>query len=399
MNLRRTSAACLLLGSVLAEPVPRRVRYPDLRPGVQQMLASAGVSATNFDGYVARVESSTAARQREGENDHLIFYILQSQEFTNAPRIEPAVSAKQLVDSGMIPSDARHRIDQFANAKIETERFGYFRSIVPRESSRPYLEQAYAGAMRSLHAKEFDAKPDYYQTRGHSTDTQITANYALWNALSVLKASRPGLKIQRVLIVGPGLDIAPRTDLVDRYPPQSYQPYATAQALRDLGLSETPRIECVDINDRVLRFINAFPQRSELKLEFRLPRGEADFEVWARNTASKLASVPRNVARAITAQKLNIVTQRLETQYDLIVATNILVYLNDLETLLAIANIESMLAPGGYFIHNELRPAIDLHTAAVGVKPLQARTVKIGPGTKAPLYDAFAIYEKSAIRK
>jgi len=138
---------------------------------------------------------------------------------------------------------------------------------------------------------------------------------------------------------------------------------------------------------------------SELKLEFRLPRGEPDFEAWARNTASKLASVPRNVARAITAQKLNIVTQRLETRYDLIVATNILVYLNDLETLLAIANIESMLTLGGYFIHNELRVAIDQHTAAAGLKPLQARTVKIGPGTKAPLYDAFAIYEKSAIRK
>jgi chemotaxis methyl-accepting protein methylase len=186
---------------------------------------------------------------------------------------------------------------------------------------------------------------------------------------------------------------------VDRYPPQSYQPYATAQALRDLGLAETPRIECVDINDRVLRFINAFPQRSELKLEFGLPRGEPDFEVWARNTASKLASVPRNVARAITAQKLNIVTQRLESRYDLIVATNILVYLNDVEALLAIANIESMLAPAGYFIHNELRAAIDQHTGAVDLKPVQARTVRIGPGRKAPLYDAFAIYEKPAIRK
>ena len=71
----------------------------------------------------------------------------------------------------------------------------------------------------------------------------------------------------------------------------------------------------------------------------------------------------------------------------------------DLEALLAIANIESMLAPGGYFIHNELRAAIDQHTAAVGLTPVQARTVRIGSGTKAPLYDAFAIYEKPAIRK
>jgi hypothetical protein len=399
MNLGRTGAACLFLGTVLAQPVPRKVRYTDLTPAVRQMLATAGVNATDFDRYLDRIDTNTAEREREGENDHLIFYILQSQEFTNAARIEPALSAKQFVESGAIPRDARQRLDQFAKSKINTERFTYFRSLVPRERSSEYLREQYSRAMKSLHAKEFDAKPDYYQTRGHSTDTQITANYALWTALSVLKASQPSLKLQRVLIVGPGLDIAPRTDLVDRYPPQSYQPYATAQALRDLGLAETPRIECVDINDRVLRFINAFPQRSELKLEFGLPRGEPDFEVWARNTASKLASVPRNVARAITAQKLNIVTQRLESRYDLIVATNILVYLNDVEALLAIANIESMLAPAGYFIHNELRAAIDQHTAAVGLKPVQARTVRIGPGRKAPLYDAFAIYEKPAIRK
>jgi hypothetical protein len=399
MNLGRTGAACLFLGTVLAQPVPRKVRYPDLTPAVQQMLATSGVNATDFDRYLDRIDINTAEREREGENDHLIFYILQSQEFANGARIEPALSAKQFVESGVIPRDARQRFDQFAKSKITSERFAYFRSLVPRDRAMNYLQEQYARAMKSLHAKEFDAKPDYYQTRGHSTDTQITANYALWTAFSVLKSSRPDLRIERVLIVGPGLDIAPRTDLVDRYPPQSYQPYATAQALRDLDLAETPRIDCVDINDRVLRFVNSFARRPELKLEFRLPHGDPDFEAWAKATASRLASVPRNIAQAITAQKLNIVTQRLESRYDLIVATNILVYLNDMEALLAIANIESMLAPGGYFIHNELRAAIDQDTAAVGLTPVQARTVRIGSGTKATLYDAFAIYEKARLRK
>jgi hypothetical protein len=399
MNLGRIGAACLLFSALLAQPAARRVRYADLATAAQQMLVAAGVNATDFDRYLERIETNTAEREREGENDHLIFYILQSREFTNAARIEPALSAKQFVASGGIPRDARERMDQFAKSKVNTERFAYFRSLVPRERSSEYLHEQYSRAMKSLHSKEFDAKPDYYQTRGHSTDTQITANYALWTALSVLKASQRNLTLHRVLIVGPGLDIAPRTDLVDRYPPQSYQPYATAQALRDLGLAETPRIECVDINDRVIRFINSFPNRPELKLEFRLPHGDSDFEAWAKSTASKLVSIPRNVAQAITAQKLNIVTQRLESRYDLIVATNILVYLNDVESLLAVANVESMLAPGGYFIHNELRAVIDQQTTAMGLKPIQARTVKIGPGAKAPLYDAFAIYEKPTIRK
>src|SRR5207302_9378136 len=108
----------------------------------------------------------------------------------------------------------------------------------------------------------------------------------------------------------------------------------------------------------------------------------------------KLGSVPREVAEAVSAEKLNIITQRLGSKYDLVVATNVLVYFDDTELLLTSANIESMLRMGGYFIHNELRGVIDQDATVVGLTPVQARTVKIGEGTKAPLYDAFAIYQK-----
>jgi hypothetical protein len=376
---------------MLAGAQPRTVQYSDLTPAVQRLLQ---IDAGNFARYIAGIERRTAEREREGENDHLIFYILQSREFTKAARLEPALCAKQYVESGTISAAAQTRMRQFATAAVDTERLTYFRSLLPREGPVEYLRKEYARAMKSLYAKEFADKSNYYQSRGHSTDTQVTANYALWTALSVLKASEPGLKIARVLIVGPGMDIAPRTGLVDRYPPQSYQPYALAQILRDLNFSETPRIECVDINDRVIRFIRNFASRSELRLDFRVPPGDPEFESWGRGLASKLASVPRKVAEAVSAEKLNIITQRLGSKYDLVVATNVLLYFDDAELLLAIANIESMLNPGGYFIHNELRGAIDQHAAAAGLRPVQARTVKIGEGTKAPLFDAFAIYGK-----
>jgi len=58
-----------------------------------------------------------------------------------------------------------------------------------------------------------------------------------------------------------------------------------------------------------------------------------------------------------------------------------------------------MMAPGAYLIHNELRPAIDGYATAAGLTPTQARTIRIGPGTKAPLFDAFAIYQKPRVRK
>lgn len=358
------------------------------------MLQSAGIDTGNFADHIAGIERKTAEREREGENDHLIFYVLQSKEFTKSARLEPALCAKQYVESGTIPRTVQTRMKQFAATTLDTGRLTYFRSLLPRDNPLAYLRSEYARAMQSLYAKEFAAKPRYYQSRGHSTDTRITANYALWTALSVLKASQPGLKFQRVLIVGPGMDIAPRTGLVDRYPPQSHQPYAVAQILRDLSLSETPRIECVDINDRVIQFIRNFAHQSGLRLDFQVSPGDPEYENWERNLMSKLAPVPREIAEAVSAEKLNIITQRLNSKYDLVVATNVLLYFDDTELLLAISNIESMLRAGGYFIHNELRGAIDLDMAAVGLAPVQARTVKIGEGTKAPLYDAFAIYRK-----
>jgi len=386
--------AILLAALIPSVFAAQTVQFADLTPSVRQLLQSGGIDAGNFARYIADIERSTAVRERDGENDHLIFYILQSKEFTKSARLEPALCAKQYVESGNISGPVQKRLRQFAAAKANTERLTYFRSLLPRENPLDYLRKEYERAMKSLYAKEFADQPKYYQSRGHSTDTQITANYALWTALSVLKASQPGLKIQRVLIVGPGLDIAPRTALVDRYPPQSYQPYAMAQILRDLNFSEVPRIECVDINDRVIRFIRDFQNRSELRLDFRVPPGDAEFENWARDLAPKLASVPRKIAEAMSAEKLNVITQRLGSKYDLVVATNVLVYFDDSELLLAIANIESMLNPGGYFIHNEIRGVIDRDVAAVGLGPVQARTVKIAEGTKAPLYDAFAIYRK-----
>ena len=98
-----------------------------------------------------------------------------------------------------------------------------------------------------------------YQSRGHSTDTQIEANYAVNVALASLKAQSPSIQLNRVLIVGPGLDFAPRTDLIDDFEPQSYQPFAVADALLSLGLADLSQltIHCIDINERVVEYLKA----------------------------------------------------------------------------------------------------------------------------------------------
>ena len=60
---------------------------------------------------------------------------------------------------------------------------------------------------------------------------------------------------------------------------------------------------------------------------------------------------------SIVAEDLNIVLQRLEPlgadeRFDLIVATNILVYYDVFEQSLALANVAKMLRPGGFFLTN-----------------------------------------------
>ena len=60
-----------------------------------------------------------------------------------------------------------------------------------------------------------------------------------------------------VLIVGPGMDLAPRTGFVETHAPQSYQPFAVIDALMATGLSqrETLRVTAADINPRVVEWL------------------------------------------------------------------------------------------------------------------------------------------------
>src|SRR5260221_296936 len=94
---------CGLAIVIAAAAQPVTIQFETLSPAARAMLKEAGVGAADFDRYIARVERETLVRELEGERDHLIFYILQSGEFTKSARIEPAVSAKELVESGGIP--------------------------------------------------------------------------------------------------------------------------------------------------------------------------------------------------------------------------------------------------------------------------------------------------------
>src|SRR3989442_5668157 len=72
------------------------------------------------------------------------------------------------------------------------------------------------------------------------------------------------------------------------------------------------------------------------------------------SVASRALRIPSKTVLQVEASDLNVVLQRLtpSPQFDLIVATNILVYYDTFEQSLALASIEKMLRPGGFLLSN-----------------------------------------------
>ena len=98
----------------------------------------------------------------------------------------------------------------------------------------------------------------------------------------------------------------------------------------------------------------------------------------------------------LDGEPLDIVTERLAgAKFDLVIATNILPYFDDTQLALALANVSAMLAPGGFFVHNERRPLVGDLTTALGLPFEQARTVTIADVRNGPpLFDSVFLHRK-----
>ena len=442
MKIRALSASLLaLLTIVFQGGAARRVTWEDVTP-VHPRLEAAGVSASTLPAFLDRVHTTNVQRVREGDLDHLIFYLLQSTKFPGPP-IEPALSAKAFVDSGRIPESVRTRASALLRA-VENPgadaRLRYFHDLV--QASFPDAQQRqdgvlreYARAMRFLYEKEFvaqrsdrpaDAIADLYHARGLSTDTEVEAGYLVFQGLGVVRAIAPAGTVRRVLIIGPGLDLAPRTGFIESAAPESYQPWAVIDALVSLGVSrlETLDVVAADINPRVvthlrqstqtppvLMLVSGIANTSTVTLtdEYReyfstLGRAISDDPAGSTTTAQghlkKTVRVRSEAARRLHAEAIDIVTERLSGErFDLIIATNILPYFDDTQLALALTNIAAMLAPGGVFLHNEVRPLLRDITATLSLPAEQSRHAVIATvrGAPAPLFDSVWLHKKKEI--
>jgi SAM-dependent methyltransferase len=417
----------LLLGGAIVVAAARPVTWADFPGAIHARLERAGVDASAFPGLLERLNRTHAQRVRDGDFDHLVFYVLQSRHFTALPAIEPALSAKAFAAAGRTPEDAKARITAFLKAVDSPDadvRLSYFRTLVEREwpsrrDREPGVLREYARAMKFLYEKEFVAQrgPDpagavasLYRSRGFSTDTAVEAGYVVYLGLGMLKTIEPGRRVRRVLIVGPGLDLAPRTGFVDSALPESYQPWAVIDALVGLGLARLDGLDVVaaDINPRVVEHLERARSTppvlhliSGLDLTTKLTL-EADYHEYfaqlgrsigvtrqqaaeTKGRLTKLVQVQAPAARVLSAERADIVTERLfGAPFDLVIATNIFPYLDDVELTMALANVAGILAPGGILLHNEPRPGLREIAEAAGLPLQQSRQAPIAIVAGAP---------------
>lgn len=457
--------SCLSFARVVCEAQfqTNTITFNALSLEMQRLLAANQITDQNFDSYLTLLRQQTEARERNGEFEHLIYFALQSGRFTALPKIEPALSAYEFVQSLeprqqnryldedeyfppslRLPSQVTARLTALLDSlkkKPQDDRQHYFKQFLAQHLKQPNLAIAllsneYARVMKFLYRKEFLSRAmqepqklaayvaRLYQSRGHSTDTQIEANCVIYNALAAIKSQHPATKLQNVLIVGPGLDFAPRTDLMDLFGPQSYQPFAVADALLSLQLCEPQklRIHCVDINERVVNFLHSMSLQKTASLTLLSGIAEKsdrplsdDYKNYFQNFGHSIGTesqllLPENwrlhlrkkiqlkpeILKAISADKMNIITQRYapDTQFDLVIITNVFPYFTDVELSLALSNLAAMTKPGGYWLHNESRKLLNNLALLLDVPPLQSRTVLIAGNQHNALFDGVAIHRK-----
>ena len=441
----------------------RRITWDDLAP-LHSRLAANAIGAASLPSFLQRTHALNTQRVREGDLDHLVFYLLQSTRFTERPPIEPALSAKAVVESlaptdravflrdpsavaAAVPPPVSARIGDLLRAMnnpTRDARLSYFHSLLASTFPDAHgwaadISREYVRAMRFIYEKEFvaqrserpaEAVAELYRSRGLSTDTAVEAGYAVYTGLGVIASLEPARRIRRVLIVGPGLDLAPRTALHEDSAPESYQPWAVIDALVSVGLSRLDDLTVVgaDINPRVVDYLRRSRQAPPtLTLASEIRETESvklvpEYRDYFAHLGAAIAAPGRDgragsvgpapppagqlrktitvgpaAARALDAVALDVVTERLDGDpFDLVIATNILPYFNDVELMLAVSNVAAMLRPGGIFLHNEARTALADVTSAVGLTFQQARHVTIADvrGAPSPLADSVWLHVK-----
>lgn len=357
--------------------------YASVRAILQQLappeLKSA--DARVFSAWAKEKDAAIRARLHQGDLDSMVNLLLFGTSFTAQPRMNLDNLGAE-TRAGLL----RARLDDLLKAVATpgaNERLAFLKTLLAGKDPGPFLLENLQRVLKekiAINASivQLDSTASAFSTRGVSLDTTILPNYAIDAALRELKSRGLLPAVQRAAILGPGLDFIDKESGFDYYPLQTLQPFAVQDSLRRLGASN-PRITVLDISPRVLSHVANLKARTNYTIQ--LPHNTAEqwtpgaLDYWrafgpesadAIPTPPGLKGVETRAARfpalGIDAADVNIVTQQLTLKpadkFDLIVATNILVYYSPFEQALALANIAAMLKPGGFLLTNDPLPEV-----------------------------------------
>jgi hypothetical protein len=396
-----------------AKPILDALR-PELLPPELGTLTSAE-RETAWPDWVSRRDAEIRARLAAGDDDSVITFLLFGVSFTSQPRYSFATAAAARVpDAVAVDPVVQGRIKDMVtgiSSPGANERLQFARRAIERHGidiTTPAGKQAAELVLRDALKRMLGDYNTYFndnspgatlfRNRGLSSDTSIYAAYAIDAALKDIAAKgvvRAG-SIRRVAVIGPGLDFTDKQEGYDFYPLQTIQPFAVIDSLRARNLAAGDlRMSTYDLNPRVNDHIEAARQRAARAAAYtiQLPRDATQrwqrdlLSYWTRAGEKIGETVPAiqppaaagrvdvravrirpDVVRAITPQDLDIILQRPEPlpdseRFDLVVATNILIYYDVFEQSLALANIARMLHSGGVLLTNN--PLFELPAIAV----------------------------------
>ena len=392
------SLSCLAALSAQIQSPAAYLSYAQATP-VLAALNEPVPAAPDWPRWIAAADAATRARVAHGDEASIVNLLLFGTSFTSQPRI----TSRQL-DREQIRKAVNERLDDFERALAQpgtNERLQFARRLLGGEPAvRPRLlamidratseSETYAKLMVDAQALgdpslEFAERSRLYRERGLASDTSVRINFAIEDALRRVYAASPQTgPLQRVAVIGPGLDVVDKQEGYDFYPPQTIQPFALVDSLIRLGLAdvETLRVTTLDVSARVNDHIVEMARRARAGVQYvvHLPLDGAVawtpellnyFGRFGEAVASPLpVTIPPGigplrlrtlavrppVVERISARDVNITAQLLPLadteRFDMIVGTNIFVYYDRLQQGLAMASIAAMLRPGGVLLSN-----------------------------------------------
>jgi hypothetical protein len=408
-----------------AKPILEQVRE-QLPEGLR------GAGQTQWLAWSRQRDKAIRARLQQGDLDSMVNLLLLGTSFTRQPRIRmEALDAASrtgilrarvddLVAGLRQPGDnerllflqklARAEgIDPQASNGGEAGRFLYRNLLRVAQERRALAAQADSARKPDDPASLLE-RNSLFRDRGLSLDTSILPDFQIEQALRDLKRRgvlREG-QVSRVAVVGPGLDFIDKNEesAFDFYPQQTLQPFALYDSLVRLGLARTGStaggalsVSVLDISPRIIDHLERARQRARKGIGYaiQLPRDVArpwppDLIAYWNALGEQVGAAAEPIrppeifpgleTRAVRIRPavvlacepvdLDIVLERANLsdreRFDLIVGTNIFVYYDAFEQMLALENAGAMLKPGGLLLTNDRLPELaegSIHLAGV----------------------------------